>query len=171
MGNGTRTIRWCVAETTFGAVLVAATEQGICRLAFGEDEMALARHHPLATLVHDPDTLLIQAALLAIASPERAHDLPIDAKGSVFQQRVWAELRRIPPGQTRSYAEIAAAVGQPGAVRAVGTANGSNPIAILVPCHRVVRSDGSLGGYAGGLETKRLLLRAEGVSLAQLTLL
>jgi len=80
---------------------------------------------------------------------------------------VWQELRRIPLGETRSYADIAAAVGQPNATRAVGTANGSNPVAVLVPCHRVIRSDGSLGGYAGGLERKRKLLDAEGVRAKQ----
>ncbi|QNP43395.1 MGMT family protein [Sphingomonas daechungensis] len=82
--------------------------------------------------------------------------------GTAFQEAVWRELRRIPLGETRSYADIAKAVGQPDAVRAVGTANGSNPVAVLVPCHRVIRSDGSLGGYAGGLDRKRKLLSAEG---------
>ena len=81
---------------------------------------------------------------------------------------MWRELRRIPAGQTRSYAAVAAAVGQPGATRAVGTANGANPIAVLVPCHRVIRSDGSLGGYAGGLDRKRKLLAAEGAAFAPL---
>ena len=81
---------------------------------------------------------------------------------------MWRELRRIPAGQTRSYAAVAAAVGQPGATRAVGTANGANPVAVLVPCHRVIRSDGSLGGYAGGVERKRKLLVAEGAACAPL---
>jgi AraC family transcriptional regulator of adaptative response/methylated-DNA-[protein]-cysteine methyltransferase len=88
-------------------------------------------------------------------------ELPLDVRGTAFQEAVWRELRKIPPGETRSYAQIAAAVGQPSAMRAVGTANGANPVAVLVPCHRVVRSDGSLGGYAGGLERKRKLLDAE----------
>ena len=82
--------------------------------------------------------------------------------GTAFQEAVWRELRKIPPGETRSYAQIAAAVGKPGAVRAAGSANGANHVAVLIPCHRVVRSDGSLGGYAGGLERKRKLLAAEG---------
>jgi AraC family transcriptional regulator of adaptative response/methylated-DNA-[protein]-cysteine methyltransferase len=89
-------------------------------------------------------------------------DLPIDVAGTAFQEKVWQELRKIPPGETRSYADIAAAVGDPKATRAVGTANGSNPVAVLVPCHRVIRSDGTLGGYAGGLDRKRKLLEAEG---------
>jgi AraC family transcriptional regulator of adaptative response/methylated-DNA-[protein]-cysteine methyltransferase len=93
-----------------------------------------------------------------------SHDLPIDVRGTAFQERVWAELRKIPPGETRSYADIAAAIGDPKATRAIGTANGSNPVAVLVPCHRVIRSDGSLGGYAGGLERKRKLLAAEGAT-------
>ena len=96
-----------------------------------------------------------------------AHDLPIDVRGTAFQERVWQELRKIPVGETRSYADIAAAIGQPGAVRAVGSANGDNPVAVLVPCHRVIRSDGSLGGYAGGLPRKSKLLAAEGVSTAE----
>ena len=93
-----------------------------------------------------------------------SHDLPIDVRGTAFQERVWQELRKIPVGETRSYADIAAAIGQPGAVRAVGSANGDNPVAVLVPCHRVIRSDGSLGGYAGGLDRKTRLLAAEGIS-------
>ena len=91
-------------------------------------------------------------------------DLPIDVRGTAFQEAVWQELRKIPLGETRSYADIARAIGEPGAMRAVGTANGSNPVAVLVPCHRVIRSDGTLGGYGGGLENKRKLLAAEGAS-------
>jgi AraC family transcriptional regulator of adaptative response/methylated-DNA-[protein]-cysteine methyltransferase len=83
-------------------------------------------------------------------------------RGTAFQEAVWRELRKIPLGETRSYADIAAAIGEPGATRAVGTANGANPVAVLVPCHRVIRSDGTLGGYAGGLARKRKLLAAEG---------
>jgi AraC family transcriptional regulator of adaptative response/methylated-DNA-[protein]-cysteine methyltransferase len=88
--------------------------------------------------------------------------LAIDVAGTAFQEAVWRELRKIPAGETRSYAQIAAAIGQPRAVRAVGTANGDNHVAVLIPCHRVIRSDGSLGGYAGGLDRKRRLLAAEG---------
>jgi AraC family transcriptional regulator of adaptative response/methylated-DNA-[protein]-cysteine methyltransferase len=99
---------------------------------------------------------------MAIEHPAQTPELPIDVRGTAFQEAVWKELRKIPLGQTRSYADIAAAVGQPQAVRAVGTANGKNPVAVLVPCHRVIRSDGSLGGYAGGLDRKRKLLAAEG---------
>lgn len=170
-GGRGQTVRWTVAESDLGPLLVAVTERGICRLSFEEDEEGLRRRFPQATLVHDPEAPLIRAALAAVADPLAAHDLPTDVSGTAFQQRVWAELRKIPPGETRSYAEIAAAVGQPGAVRAVGSANGANPVAVLVPCHRVVRSDGSLGGYAGGLDRKRRLLEAEGVKVGEPTLL
>ena len=105
---------------------------------------------------------LADAAIAAVNDPSTVADLPLDLRGTSFQQAVWAELRRIPAGETRSYAELAAAVGQPGAVRAVGSANGANPVAVLVPCHRVIRSDGTLGGYAGGLDRKRELLAVEG---------
>jgi AraC family transcriptional regulator of adaptative response/methylated-DNA-[protein]-cysteine methyltransferase len=100
--------------------------------------------------------------LKAIEQPLAAPDLPIDVAGTAFQEAVWRELRKIPPGETRSYAEIAAAIGHPKAVRAVGTANGDNHVSVLIPCHRVIRSDGSLGGYGGGLDRKRKLLAAEG---------
>lgn len=170
-GGEGETIRWTVAASSLGPLLVAVTERGICRLTFGEGQDALRRRFPRATLVEDGQAPLIEAALAAVADPARAHDLPLDVSGSAFQQRVWAELARIPAGETRSYADIARAVGQPGAVRAVGTANGSNPVAVLVPCHRVVRSDGSLGGYAGGLDRKRQLLAAEGVEIEAPTLL
>ena len=88
-------------------------------------------------------------------------DLPLDIAGTAFQQAVWQELMRIPPGETRTYAQIAAAVGKPNAVRAAGTANGQNRVAVLIPCHRVIRSDGGLGGYAYGLSRKEALLSRE----------
>ena len=121
----------------------------------------MQRRYPAAELVENPNAPLIEAALAAINDPALAASLPTDVPGTAFQQRVWAELRRIPPGETRSYLDIARALGDPNATRAVGTANGANPIAIIVPCHRVVRNDGSLGGYAGGLERKKDLLASE----------
>ena len=162
-GGRGETIRWTIAETSLGPMLVAATSKGICRLTFDEDESALRRRFPKASIVPDDGTIAVwaQAAVAAVERPTEAPELPLDVRGTAFQESVWRELRRIPLGETRSYADIAAAVGQPGAVRAVGTANGSNPIAVLVPCHRVIRSDGSLGGYAGGLDRKRKLLDAE----------
>ena len=108
-----------------------------------------------------------RARCTAIERPQAAPELPIDVHGTAFQEAVWRELRKIPLGETRSYADIAAAVGEPNATRAVGTANGSNPVAVLVPCHRVIRSDGTLGGYAGGLDRKKKLLAAEGAMIPQ----
>lgn len=162
-GGRGETIRYAIVASSLGPLLVAATAKGICRLTFDEDESALRRRFPNAELQQDDRGMasIIQGVLQAVQTPAAMPDLPLDVAGTAFQEAVWAELRKIPPGETRSYAEIAAAVGQPGAVRAVGTANGSNPVAILVPCHRVIRSDGSLGGYAGGLDRKRKLLDAE----------
>ena len=162
-GGRGETIRYVVADSPLGPLLIAATAKGICRLTFGEDEAALRRHFPNADIRADDGTIapLVEGALAAIITPQSAPELPIDVRGTAFQEAVWAELRKIPLGETRSYADIAAAVGNPGAVRAVGTANGSNPIAVLVPCHRVIRSDGSLGGYAGGPDRKLRMLEAE----------
>lgn len=163
--NGGRgeTIRWAVADSALGPMLVAATMKGICRLSFDEDPEGLRRLFPNAEIIEDDGSIApwVQAAVDATEQPAAASDLPLDVAGTAFQEAVWRELRKIPPGETRSYAEIAAAVGKPGAVRAAGSANGANHVAVLIPCHRVVRSDGSLGGYAYGLERKRKLLEAE----------
>ena len=164
-GGRGETIRYAISDSPIGALLIAATGKGICFLNFDEDETALRRRFPNATILADDGTIapLVASALSQIERPG-PHELPIDVQGTAFQERVWAELRKIPAGETRSYADIAAAVGDPKATRAVGTANGSNPVAVLVPCHRVIRSDGSLGGYAGGLDRKRKLLEAEGAT-------
>jgi AraC family transcriptional regulator, regulatory protein of adaptative response / methylated-DNA-[protein]-cysteine methyltransferase len=163
-GGRGETIRWTHFDTPLGQMLIAATSKGICRLTFDDSEASLRRLFPNATIVEDAGGLreLVEGALEAIERPLAARELPIDVAGTAFQESVWRELRRIPAGETRSYAEIAAAIGQPKAVRAVGTANGDNHVAVLIPCHRVIRSDGSLGGYAGGLDRKRKLLAAEG---------
>jgi len=163
-GGRGETIRYVVTESPLGPLLVAATPKGICRLTFDEDANALERRFPNATIIPDDGTIStwVEGALEAIEHPQSAPELPIDVRGTAFQEAVWRELRRIPLGETRSYADIARAVGQPDAMRAVGTANGSNPVAVLVPCHRVIRSDGTLGGYAGGLDRKRKLLDTEG---------
>ena len=164
-GRGER-IRWTTFDSPLGPMLLAATSRGICRLTFEESEAALRRLFPNATIEQDDGGLrdLVEGALAAIERPAAARELPIDVAGTAFQEAVWRELRKIPLGETRSYAQIAAAIGQPKAVRAVGTANGDNHVAVLIPCHRVIRSDGSLGGYAGGLDRKRKLLAAEGMS-------
>ena len=166
-GGRGETIRFVVTDSPLGSLLIAATRKGICRLTFDEDEAALHRRFPNADIRPDDGTIApwVAAALAQISRPSD-HQLPLDVRGTAFQEKVWAELRNIPLGETRSYADIAAAVGQPGAVRAVGTANGSNPVSVLVPCHRVIRSDGSLGGYGGGVPNKVKLLAAEGISEA-----
>jgi len=163
-GGRGETIRWTFFDSPLGQMMIAATAKGICRLTFDDSPDALRRFFPKATIVEDPGGLkeLVECALEAIERPLAAHDLPIDVAGTAFQEAVWRELRKIPAGETRSYAQIAAAIGQPKAVRAVGSANGDNHVAVLIPCHRVIRSDGSLGGYAGGLDRKRKLLAAEG---------
>jgi len=156
-------IRWAVVLTSLGPMLVAATEKGVCRLSFGEDEAALARRFPNAQLIAGGGSFarLLEDVVAAIEKPGDSNHIPVDVQGTAFQEAVWRELRRIPPGETRTYAEIAAAVGNPGAVRAAGSANGANHVSVLIPCHRVIRSDGSLGGYAWGLAIKNELLKRE----------
>ena len=167
-GGRGETIRWTIVESALGPMLVAATPKGICRLTFDDSVESLLKLFPQATIVDDDGSMreLVEGALAAVERPAATSDLPLDVAGTAFQEAVWRELRKIPPGETRSYAQIAAAIGKPGAVRAVGTANGDNHVAVLIPCHRVIRSDGSLGGYAGGLDRKRRLLEAEGHSPA-----
>lgn len=157
------TIHWAEVETSLGAMLVAATGKGVCRLSFDEGIEALESRFPRAELVEGGAEFmaLLRRVVDAVERPGTGRDIPIDVQGTAFQQAVWAELRRIPPGETRTYSDIAAATGKPKAVRAAGSANGANNVAVLIPCHRVVRTDGSLGGYAYGLEMKRELLRRE----------
>lgn len=162
-GGAGVTIRYAIVDTVLGSMLLAATERGICRLSFDEDASALRARFPNALIEPGGDamTALVEGAVAACADPAHMPDLPIDVAGTAFQQAVWQELRRIPPGETRSYAQIAAAVGKPAAVRAAGSANGANNVAVLIPCHRVIRADGTLGGYAYGLDRKRELLKRE----------
>ncbi|MEP6785366.1 MAG: bifunctional DNA-binding transcriptional regulator/O6-methylguanine-DNA methyltransferase Ada [Sphingomonadales bacterium] len=162
-GGAGVTIRYAIVDTVLGKMLLAATEKGICRLSFDEDASELHRRFPNATIEPGGDAMadLVQGAIIACSDPSNMPDLPLDVAGTAFQQAVWEELRRIPPGETRSYAAIAAAVGKPGAVRAAGSANGANNVAVLIPCHRVIRTDGTLGGYAYGLDRKQELLRRE----------
>ena len=162
-GGAGVTIRWTVADTSLGKMLLAATDKGICRLSFDEDEHELHRRFPRATIEAGNAAManLVASAVMAVNNPAHMPALPLDVAGTVFQQAVWQQLMAIPPGETRSYAQIAAAVGKPGAVRATGSANGANNVAVLIPCHRVIRSDGSPGGYAYGIERKAKLLAAE----------
>jgi AraC family transcriptional regulator of adaptative response/methylated-DNA-[protein]-cysteine methyltransferase len=164
-GGAGAVIRWAMVATSLGDMLVAATSKGICRLSFDEDEGALADRFPKAEILPADAAMakLAKGAVAAVENPARMPDLPLDVAGTAFQEAVWQELRRIPVGETRSYADIAAAIGKPKAVRAAGSANGANNVAVLIPCHRVVRSDGTLGGYAYGLERKAKLLEREGV--------
>jgi AraC family transcriptional regulator, regulatory protein of adaptative response / methylated-DNA-[protein]-cysteine methyltransferase len=162
-GGRGETIRWATADTDLGTMLLAATARGICRLSFDEDESALHRRFPKAQIEPGGSAMadLVRRAVAAVNAPEKPHDLPLDVRGTAFQEAVWRELSRIPAGETRTYAQIAAAVGRPGAVRAAGSANGANAVAVLIPCHRVIRTDGSAGGYAYGLERKARLLDRE----------
>ena len=164
-GGAGVTIRWAIAETTLGPMLLAATDKGICRLSFDEDEAELHRRFPRAEITPGGAEFadLVKRAVAAVDHPAQMPSLPLDVQGTAFQQAVWAELQRIPPGETRTYAQIAVAVGKPKAVRAAGTANGANNVAVLIPCHRVIRTDGSMGGYAYGIDRKEKLLAMEGV--------
>lgn len=157
-------IHWAVVPTTIGPMLVAATDKGVCRLSFDEDEAELGRRFPNADLVQGGAEFekLLAEVVASVESPGDFAHIPLDVKGTAFQEACWKALREIPPGETRSYADIAAAAGNPRAVRAAGSANARNNVAVLIPCHRVIRSDGDLGGYAYGLDIKRELLRREG---------
>ena len=165
-GGRGETVRWVVTQSEWGPMLIAATDKGICRLAFGEadgGEADLRARFPKADIRpggKEMETLARQA-VAAVAAPERPHALPLDVGGTAFQQAVWRELSRVPPGETVSYAALAARAGKPGAARAAGTACGVNPVAVLVPCHRARRGDGSAGGYAWGLQRKAALLARE----------
>jgi AraC family transcriptional regulator of adaptative response/methylated-DNA-[protein]-cysteine methyltransferase len=145
-------------------MLVAATGRGSCRLSFDEGEEALRRRFPNAAIEPGGEAMadLLARTVAAVEAPERPHDLPLDVRGTAFQEAVWRELARIPPGESLSYAALAARAGRPNAVRAAGTACGANRIAILIPCHRARRGDGSPGGYAYGLDRKAKLLEREG---------
>lgn len=157
------TIHWAVVPTSLGRMLVAATEKGVCRLSFDEGRDDLAGRFPKAELIEGGAAFesLLASVVAAVEQPGQSRAIPLDVQGTAFQEAIWRELQRIPPGETRSYAQIAAAVGKPGAVRAAGSANGANNVAVLIPCHRVVRSDGTIGGYAYGEAIKRELLKRE----------
>ncbi len=165
-GGKGATIHWAVVPTSLGQMLVAATEKGVCRLSFDEGPEALEKRFPQAELIEGGEALtaLLEQVVASVERPGSSAHIPLDVQGTAFQEAVWRALRDIPPGETRTYAQIAAAVGRPNAVRAAGSANGANPVAVLVPCHRVVRTDGSLGGYAYGLEIKQKLLESERLS-------
>jgi AraC family transcriptional regulator of adaptative response/methylated-DNA-[protein]-cysteine methyltransferase len=162
-GGAGVTVRWANVATSLGMMMVAATDKGICCLSFNEGEEELRQRFPKADLLAGGDAFakLLTQVVAQVETPGRPHNIPLDVQGTAFQEAVWQELRKIPEGETRSYADIAAAIGKPKAVRAVGSANGANNVAVLIPCHRVVRSDGTMGGYAYGLEIKQSLLEKE----------
>lgn len=164
-GGAGRQVHWAVLPTSLGPMLVAATEKGVCCLAFGEGEGELRARFPKADVLpagEDFQDLFAQVVAAVEQPGPGSAAIPLDVKGTAFQQRVWDALRRIPHGETRSYGELAAALGNPKASRAVGGANGANHVAVLIPCHRVIAADGTLGGYAYGLTIKAELLRREG---------
>jgi AraC family transcriptional regulator of adaptative response/methylated-DNA-[protein]-cysteine methyltransferase len=167
-GEGLR-IRFAIVPSPLGQLLVAATANGVCKVSLGDSDAQLERRlraeFPRAVVEHDDDGSLAELAGRVVAhirGDGAAHDLPLDVRGTAFQQQVWRALLAIPYGETRSYAEVAAAIGQPTATRAVARACATNPVAVVIPCHRVVRSDGGLGGYAGGVGRKERLLEVEG---------
>ncbi len=158
------TIRWAVVPSSLGPMLVAATDKGVCRLSFNEGREALERRFPKAELIEGGADFagLLEQVVAAVEAPGDSSSIPLDVKGTAFQEAVWQELQRIPAGETRTYAQLAAAIGRPKAVRAAGSANGANNVAVLIPCHRVIATGGGMGGYAYGLEIKRKLLSREG---------
>jgi AraC family transcriptional regulator of adaptative response/methylated-DNA-[protein]-cysteine methyltransferase len=167
-GKGTR-IAYAIVPCELGRLLVAATEIGVCRIAFGDDDETLgamlSHEFPQAAIVEDDgditDFAEAVARLVDTADP-RLTQMPLDVQCSAFQAQVWQQLRAIPSGETRSYSEIAQALGQPNASRAVARACATNTVAVTVPCHRVIGSDGSLRGYRWGLARKKRLLAREG---------
>lgn len=160
-------IRYTTVETPLGCLMLAATGRGICAAQFGESSAALLdalRHEfPRAQITCDEAGLAAWAEALraSLEGGADASGLPLDVQGTAFQQRVWAELRAIPRGQTRTYTQVAGAIGQPGAARAVARACATNPAALVIPCHRVVRAGGALAGYRWGVERKQALLEKE----------
>ncbi|MES2889120.1 MAG: bifunctional DNA-binding transcriptional regulator/O6-methylguanine-DNA methyltransferase Ada [Pseudomonadota bacterium] len=167
-------IRFAVGQCSLGAILVACTERGVCAILLGDDPQALTQdlqdRFPQAELrgaEADFEQWVAQVVGL-VEAPHVGLDLPLDVRGTAFQQRVWQALRDIPPGQTASYTEVACRMGAPTSARAVAQACGANALAVAIPCHRVVRGDGSLSGYRWGVERKRTLLNREAQVVAAL---
>ena len=168
-GGEGEVVRAALADCPFGRLLVGATERGVCFIGFGEPDDALlaelVRRFPRATIETGDAGLgeTIRQVLHFLDEPAAALDLPLDLRGTAFQKRVWDALARIPAGETRSYAEVARMIGAPRAVRAVAKSCAANPVALAVPCHRVIGSDGALTGYRWGVARKQALLEKEGV--------
>ena len=166
-GGAGMTIQYAIVPSPLGRLLVAATARGLCAVRFGESASELERElreEFRAAEIHRDDAALqpyLQPLLASLRGENLTIDLPLDVRATAFQKKVWDALREIPAGETRSYSEVARAIGDPKAVRAVATACASNPVALAVPCHRVVRSDGELAGYRWGIERKKKLLEQE----------
>ena len=167
IANATDNIHFSTGDCSLGAILVAASEAGVCAILLGDDPGRLAlelrQRFPGARLTPggvESESLLAQVTR-ALETPGSKFDLPLDIRGTEFQRRVWHALREIPAGSTMSYAEVALSIGEPGAARAVAQACAANSLAIAIPCHRVIRGDGSLSGYRWGVERKRALLARE----------
>jgi AraC family transcriptional regulator of adaptative response/methylated-DNA-[protein]-cysteine methyltransferase len=166
-GGRGATIRYSIVASPLGTLLVAATERGLCKISLGDSAAALERdlrrEFPAAHIARDtgPQSGWVQTILAHLAGTEPHLDLPLDIRATAFQQRVWNALRKIPYGSTRSYRAVARAIGNPGATRAVARACATNPVALVIPCHRVVREDGQPGGYRWGMERKEALLKRE----------
>ena len=166
-GGAHQEMRFAIGECSLGSILVAASEKGVCAILLGDDPDALLRdlqdQFPHAQLLGGDEAFEQHAAKVIgfVEAPGMGLDLPLDVRGTAFQHRVWDALRRVPPGSTASYAEIAQAIGSPKSVRAAARACAANHLAVAIPCHRVVRADGALSGYRWGVERKRALLDKE----------
>jgi AraC family transcriptional regulator of adaptative response/methylated-DNA-[protein]-cysteine methyltransferase len=167
-GGADTDIRYAVGECSLGSILVGRSERGVCAILLGDDPDRLVRdlqdRFPRARLIGGDAAFekLVATVVGFVEAPRLGLDLPVDVRGTAFQQRVWQALREIPPGETISYTALAERIGAPKAVRAVAQACGANALAVAIPCHRVVRSDGGLAGYRWGIRRKRELLRREG---------
>jgi AraC family transcriptional regulator of adaptative response/methylated-DNA-[protein]-cysteine methyltransferase len=164
--NGSKNIFFTIGYSSLGSTLVAQSERGVCSILIGEDPARLVQdlrnEFPKANLVDEQGHEELVARVAGfIDKPGAGLDLPLDVRGTAFQQLVWDAVQRIPPGSTATYTDIARQIGMPGAVRAVAQACGANALAVAIPCHRVIRNDGSLSGYRWGVERKRALLARE----------
>ena len=166
-GGAGNTIRFAIAESSLGSVLVASSEKGVCAILMGDDPNALVRdlqdQFPKAQLIGGDEKYekLVAKVIGFIEAPRIGLDLPLDIRGTAFQQRVWRELQRIPAGKTVSYSEVAKRIGFPKSTRAVAQACGANALAVAVPCHRVLRNNGDISGYRWGVDRKQALLARE----------
>ena len=166
-GGAGQKIQFSIVSSPLGRLLAAYTEHGVCSVALGDDDRKLERTfrgefpnaviHPAGAVIHE----WIAAIVKSLDGERPSAAIPVDAHGTAFQHRVWNALQQIPRGTTLSYSEVAKQIGQPSAVRAVARACATNPVALVIPCHRVIREDGELGGYRWGIERKELLLERE----------